>query len=359
MRKRVIIGFSILIVLIIIFGRNFFPFFFQLIFNRDVNLRQTDNKINILLLGTGGVKHEGPDLTDTIMFVSLDTSKNDITLISIPRDLWAPDLNQKINTAYALGEGKRKGGGLILAKSAVSKILNQPVEYGARLNFDGFVQAVDLVGGLDVDVEKTLDDNQYPIDGKENDPCGHKNEELQALATASSQLEAFPCRYMHIHFDHGNQHLDGKQALEFVRSRHGQGDEGTDFARSRRQEKVIKAFKDKIFSPSTIFNPAKFLSLYAILRGNIDTDIRQDELDDFVRLSQRLKTTKVKSAVLDNGDEERSGLLIHPPVSDEYNFEWVLIPRLGNGNFSEVQKYVECEIKTGDCDIFPNASKNH
>ena len=89
-----------------------------------------------------------------------------------------------------------------------------------------------MVGGLNVDVERKLDDPEYPISGKEDDPCDHKEEELQALATASSQLEAFPCRYEHLVINPGLQHMDGATALKFVRSRHAKGSEGSDFARS-------------------------------------------------------------------------------------------------------------------------------
>ena len=329
------------------------PFLFQLIFNRDINLKTSDDHVNVLLLGIGGKNHQGPNLTDTVIFTSLSTKGDKVTLVSIPRDLWVPDLDAKINTAYSTGESKRPGGGLVLSKAVVRKIVNQPIDYVLRIDFDGFVKAVDLIGGLDINVERTFDDLQYPIDGKEEDPCGYSDEELAELATSSSQLEAFPCRYTHVRFDKGKQKMDGKTALRFVRSRHAQGAEGSDFARSKRQEKIIKAFKDKIFSLATLANPAKVVSLYDILKGSIDTDIKDDEFDDFIRLAGKMKTAQTENAVLDTGNEEvkRPGLLINPVSGEEYNFEWVLIPRAGNGNFLEIQKYVDCEIKIGNCSI--------
>lgn len=349
MHKRVKAGLAAFVIILFflwftLFQTNFLPFLFQLVFNKGFNLKESEGRINVLLLGTSGKEDAGPNLTDTIIFGSINPTKNNVTLVSIPRDLWIPSLSQKVNTAYV-------NGGLPLAKSSVSKILNQPINYGIRLNFNGFVQAVNLVGGIDVNIDKAFDDLEYPIDGKENDPCGHEKEELEKLATSSSQLQEFPCRYKKIHFDKGLVHLNGERALEFVRSRHARGSEGTDFARSRRQEKVIKAFKDKIFSLQTILNPARFISLYSILKGNIDTDIKQNEIDDFIRLSQGMKNTKVESAVIDVGDDikTRPGLLMHPPVTVEYNFQWVLIPRIGNGNFQEIQGYIDCEITLGGC----------
>ncbi len=357
MRKKifVVIGVFVLIYFgkVIITTLSLSPFFFQLFFNQSIDLKKTQDRVNVLLLGVGGGTHDGPYLTDTIIFASLDPKNNKATLVSIPRDLWTADLNGRINTAYSDAEYKKKGAGVIVSSAVVSKILQQPIDYVVRIDFNGFVKAVDLLGGTDVNVENQLDDFEYPIAGKEEDICGHTDLEVQKLATASSQLDAFPCRYKHIHFDKGIVMMSGEQALEFVRSRHAQGDEGTDFARSKRQEEVIKAVKDKIFSLNVLINPAKLVNFYSVLKDSIDTNIKTDEFDDFVRLAGKMRTAKIDNAVLDYGDEKknRPGLLIHPVVSERYNNEWVLIPRIGNNNFLEIQKYVDCEIKIGNCPI--------
>ncbi|MFH1832760.1 MAG: LCP family protein [Candidatus Levyibacteriota bacterium] len=336
----------------------FAPVLWQLFFSRDISLKKEDNNINILALGIGGGTHEGPRLTDTIIFSSINLKDNKITLISVPRDLWVPDLNAKINDAYNQGEVKRKGGGLILSKAVVASVLNQQIDYAIRVDFDGFVKAVDLIGGLEIAVDNTFDDYEYPIEGKENDICGHSEEEVQLLATASSQLEAFPCRYTNIHFDKGVMLMNGNTALQYVRSRHAKGIEGSDFARSKRQEKVIKAFKDKLFSTQTILNPFKIISLYNILKSHIDTDIKQEEYDDFTRLFSKVKNANIKSTVIDYGDSanNRPGLLVNPLTTSDFKYQWVLIPRIGNGNFSEIKKFVECEIKTGNCPVSVNPS---
>ncbi len=357
MRKKtfIIIG----VVLLVFFGRlvvgtlKLSPVIFQLIFNHEISLKKADHNVNILLLGIGGGTHEGFDLTDTVIFASIDQIKNKATLVSIPRDFWIPDLSAKINTAYHQGEAKRKGGGLILAKAVVSKVVNQPIDYVLRIDFDGFVKAVELVGEIDVMVDRTFDDYEYPVEGKENETCGHTQEEVDLLATSSSQLEAFPCRYKHIHFDKGKIHMNGQTALEFVRSRHALGGEGTDFARSKRQEKVISALKNKILSVQTFLIPTKIVSLFDILQKSIDTNIKQDEYDDFIRLAQQMKNSNIQDTILDYGDENtnRPGLLINPPISTEFDNQWVLIPRIGNGNYLEIQKYVECEIKSTKCSI--------
>ncbi len=363
---------ALLVFLLIIIGffvyktASFYPFLFQLVVDKGVSLKQTNNNINILLLGIGGGSHDGPNLTDTIILASVNQKNNKVVLTSIPRDLWFPSLTtsfKKVNEAYADGENKRKGGGLVEAEAVVSKITGQHIDYGVRVDFSGFVKAVDILGGLDINVDNTFDDYAYPISGKEDDTCGNLAEDIKAYTesgTASAEMDLikFPCRYKHVHFDKGLMHMDGETALEFVRSRHATGVEGTDFARSKRQEKVIKALKDKILSAQTLINPAKIIQLYSILSGSIDTDIKQSEFDDFVRLAQKMKGAKIQSAVIDYGDPatNRPGLLFNPPYTAEYDYSWVLIPRIGDGNFSEIQKYISCEINNSSCVIPQNPS---
>lgn len=348
----------IIIVVLVVAAIRVTPILFELLFKKEITLKKANTNLNVLLLGAGGGRHEGPDLTDTIIFASLDLEKNKVTFVSVPRDLWVPTLDAKVNNAYASGEEKKEGSGLILAKAVVSDILDKPIDYAVRVDFDGFVKAVDLVGGIDVNVERTLDDYAYPVVGKEQELCGHTEDGIASfsaqIATASAtEFDIFPCRYTHLHVDSGLQHMDGEKALKFVRSRHALGKEGSDFARSKRQEKVINAFKDRIFSLDTLVNPLRVIALYDTLRSNINTDIKDTEFDDFIKLAQKMKKAKIKNVVLDFGDEEtgRAGLLINPLPSSEYRLQWVVIPRIGNGNFSEIQKHVSCEIKNGPCTV--------
>lgn len=371
-RKRPLILLAIIVVILAIFvvkTASIYPILFQLLFNKQVELKQTtDNKINVLLLGIGGGSHEGPNLTDTIILASLDPKNDKVTLVSIPRDLWFPDINQKINAAYQIGlSSKNPDAGLALAEAAVGKVTGQSIDYAVRLDFSGFVKAVDEVGGLDINVNNTFDDYQYPIGGKEDDSCGLSEQAIQQfIATDSAEADLpleFPCRYKHLHFDKGLQHMDGETALEFVRSRHGTNGENSDFARSKRQEKVINAFKAKILSAQTLLNLPKMLSLYNTLKSSIDMNIPQSGFDDFIRLAEKMRGAKIQSVVIDTGDvaSQRAGLLNESVVQADYGNTSALIPRIGNGNFSEIQKYISCEITKGNCVVSPlpaAASKN-
>lgn len=336
------------------FLSEFFPTATHVLFHPGAALKEVNGKTNVLLLGIGGGSHDGPNLTDTIIFASIDWKKNTVTLVSIPRDLWVPNLQtdsgvKKINEAYAAQ-------GLSLAESTVGSVVGQQIQYGIRLDFQGFVDAIDQIGGIDVTVANTLDDYNYPLSGKEDDACGHTPEEIKTFtATPSAEVDNFDffsCRYKHLHFDVGQQHMDGETALEFVRSRHGVGSEGSDFARSARQQLVIEAARNKMIS-SALFSPGKLLGLYGILKGSIDTDMTSTDLGLFLDKLPTLKNAKVITAVVDLGDylTQRAGLLQLAPIEPMYDNLSVLIPRVGNGDFSEIHAFVTCEITKGNCTV--------
>ena len=280
-------------------------------------LHTTSGRTNILLLGMGGAGHEAPDLTDSLIFISLNPTTYDMVLISLPRDIWVDQLQAKINTAYYYGQQRSPGGGLTLAKTTVSQLLGQPIHYAVGLNFSGFTRALDLVGGIDVDVPQTFDDFSFPIPGKEADP-----------------VEAN--RYEHLHFDAGLNHFDGATALKYVRSRNAPGDQGTDFARSSLQQQVIAAFKLKLFSANLITSPQRFPQLLQIFNQSVIHDLGPAELLAFSKLAMGFKSAYLRSGLFGTGTAASPGLLLHPPVSRRYGSQWVLIPK----DDRQLQEYV-------------------
>jgi len=300
-------------------------------------IKQTDGRVNILLLGIGGGAHDGPNLTDSIIIASYDLKSKNVTMFSIPRDLWLDNIHEKVNAAYQIGLSN--GQGLSFTEDKIDDILGIPIHYAVVIDFSGFAKAVDLVGGVDVNVPDTFDDYEYPIDGKENDLCGHALSELPDLVNVStiSATQAFPCRYEHLHFDEGKQHMDGETALKFVRSRHGTGVEGSDFARSRRQQLVIQSFREKLLSAQTVFNPKKIASLIDAFGKSINTDIPSDQFLELYGLVKSEKTTN--NVVLGDLGDGKS-LFINPPV-DQYG-AWVLIPP--NNDFNLVANFVKTTL---------------
>lgn len=318
----------------------------------DSGPKSTHGRTNILILGIGGDGHEGPNLTDTIILASLDKKGKDIALVSIPRDLWAPNLDSKINSAYAFGQDKDEKG-LELAKDTVSKLFDLPIHYAVRVDFSAFVKAVDLVGGLDVEVANTFTDARYPVPGKEDDPCGFEietkiengiRETYIKDATGSAVLvteenNPFECRYETITFKKGPNHLNGEISLKFVRSRHGNNGENSDFARSARQEKIISAFRTKIMSAETLLNPKTIIDLITTFGNSIDTDISSEEIAPFVKFAQKLSDAQIRRVVLDDSRKD-SVLIAGDPVN--YRGQFVLLPK--SGIWTDLAEYVQTEI---------------
>lgn len=331
-----------------------------------ISLNSSGGRINILLLGIAGGTHDGVNLTDTIMVASYNLKTNQVYLISIPRDLWLPALRSKANAVYQIGLSQ--GNGLGLTKTVVGNILGIPIHYGLRVDFRGFVQVIDAIDGIDVLVERSFDDYQYPIQGQENDLCGYEEKEMDFseeeakklnidpgkrkilispegdIATDSAEegkgVKYFSCRYEHVGFERGKMHMNGAVALTFTRSRHGTNGEGSDFRRSKRQQKVLEAVRNKILSLETLANPQKVADLLKALGKSIDTDIAIKDTVEFYKLSKKLD--KVFNFVLDDSPkvglpDGRSVLLIHPPVSD-YGGAYVLVSQ--DDDFSYIQGYV-------------------
>lgn len=355
-KKYIVIGFLLLFgIFSLLLGetlKNSTVFVYELLFKKDIELKRENGNLNILLLGIGGDTHDGPELTDTIIFANINIEQEKISLFSIPRDLWIPELGQKINTAYAHGQTSEKKG-LFFTSAVVEKVVGKEVHYSIVIDFSGFEKLIDLLGGIEVIVERSFDDFQYPIRGREEDLCGHTEEEVPFLATASGELEAFPCRYEHIHFGKGTQHMDGATALEFVRSRHAQGAEGTDFARSQRQQKVILAVQKKVLSLGILLNPVKAMGVFNLVRDHVYTNVTSSEYDDFVKLTRKMEKAKIQSYVIQYADDQKQeyGLLTNPMPSPEYKFQWVLIPRRGNGDFSEIHEYIRCIEEGNICSV--------
>jgi polyisoprenyl-teichoic acid--peptidoglycan teichoic acid transferase len=292
----------------------------SLITNDGITLKSSQQKTNVLLLGIGGGDHEGGDLTDTMIVLSLDRQKKSAALISIPRDTWSDTLKDRINTAYHYGELKQKGGGMILAKAIVEDVIGMPIHYTMLIDFSGFKDIVDMVGGIDVNVSKTFTDTEYPIPGMEHSTCPDD--------------PTNKCVYETVHFDSGLQHMDGDRALIYVRSRHAEGEEGTDFARNRRQQEVLIALKDKIIHPIGWVNFFRITHLFTVLDKAIDADMNIGELATVGKQYLKLKDTDVKKIAFDT-------LLIEAPAY-LYNGMYVLVPK---DSWSSVTTYIQDQLQ--------------
>lgn len=295
---------------------------------------ERDERVNMLLMGVGGSGHDGPQLSDTMIFASIQPDTGDIGMISIPRDLIVPIPDygwRKINHANAYGEQDKTGYGPDLASQVVEEVLGQPIHYHVRVDFNGFAELIDSIGGIEVAVENSFSDFQYPSHGKAYAECGTVetiiNEEGE-----SEEVPSYDCRFETISFQKGWTQMDGDTALKFVRSRHGTNGESSDFARSKRQQQVLKAVKDKVFSASTFLNPSKINRIKDTLEGNIATNISTWELLRFASMAKSLNTDNISHHVLDASPES-------PLYATNLNGAYVLLPK--NDDWGLVQNLAE------------------
>lgn len=231
------------------------------------------DRINIALLGIGGEGHEGAQLTDTILIASIKPSTKQVALISIPRDTVVniPGYGyRKINEANALAEMQNPGSGPDSALQTLQDFLGIDIPYYARVDFGGFEKLIDDIGGVDVYVDKSFSDSDFPT---------------------------WDYKVRTVSFTKGWSHFDGAQALDFARSRHGNNFEGSDFARAHRQQKMLVAARDKLLSTETLLHPSRLTDILNTLDAHIKTNIGVTDLLELSQIAKDVDTNKVTNIV--------------------------------------------------------------
>jgi LCP family protein required for cell wall assembly len=226
-------------------------------------------RINLLLLGSDtDQKFQGQPLAQTDIVVTIDQTTKTVGMLSIPRDFFlnVPGYGMhKLDEAYSLG-------GVTLSCLTIEQDFGIPLNYYAWVGLDGFINVINTVGGADVNVTHTIVDDNYPNDiNNKTDPYA-----LERLYLAP-----------------GPQHLNGQQALEYVRSRHA--DLVGDFGRSARQQQVLLSLKSKLNNPS-IFS--KLSTIAKELQGSVKTDMQLTDVLKLMNFAKSLNTSAIQRLVL-------------------------------------------------------------
>jgi len=209
--------------------------------NAITQLQQTNNSLNsdiftVLILGTN------ENLTDTIILASINPSKETITLISFPRDLYVN--GRKINSIYSAY-------GIEKIKQDLTKLSGLKIDKYVIFDFSAFKEVVDILGGIDIYVNKEINDPYFPAANN---------------------------GYTEYSIDEGSHHMDGEQALMYARSRKTTND----FDRSKRQQQVIQAIRVKVKILDLLSDIDKAKNLYGVVIKNIKTDIGVFEALDYL-----------------------------------------------------------------------------
>lgn len=274
-----------------------------------------DERVNILLVGVDALPGRSTQLTDTMMVVSLDPNGGPSAMISIPRDTYAAPLpdgstfNQKLNALMVIANqdpARYPDGGVATLKQAVGTLLGIQIHYFAAINLLGFKEAVDSIGGVDLDVARAIVDPTYA------DEHNHRTG---------------------FFLSRGLKHMNGHTALGFVRSRHGAGD--SDFTRADRQQQLLTAMRAKLTAGNLL---TALPGLLDAVKHTILTDVPSDQIPQLAQVVQDA----------DIGNLQR--IVLQPPeyyqVSASSATGYILIPRL-NVIRDEVQRLLGGEAAPG------------
>ncbi|KXK09142.1 MAG: putative transcriptional regulator YvhJ [Microgenomates bacterium OLB22] len=359
-----LVGGAVLIISLLIFGtiRSFYT-------NISTGSRRgptpapEQTEFGVLLMGYGGGSHEGTYLTDTIMALHINTKTKQAVLVSVPRDTWVripadggAAFYSKINAAYQMGlfpknyprlldQFHGEQGAADLIKGLLRTITGIKTDYYLAIDFAGFHKAVDILGGLDINVQKGFDDYEYPIEGKKDDTCGKDEAQFQEallIATDSPEL-AFPCRFEHLHFEKGLTHMDGETALKFVRSRHS-AEDGGDFARARRQQEFLAALREKVLSIG--FLP-KIIPLMNELDDHIRTDAPPELIQKFIGEAGSASQYRVTQVVLSTDNYLKNSV--------SADRQYILISKQGQDVWTKLRGDIQVLLQGGSLTPSPSA----
>ena len=278
---------------------------------------------NILIVGVDTRDKEALLNTDTLILASYNYETKDIVMISTPRDFMAEINNSnwfnKINSVYLYAENKTKGSGMMALRKTIEEVTGTEIQYHAMVDFKAFEKIIDAVGGVDINVENSFTDYDYP------DGYSKKT----------------------ISFKAGPQTMDGKTALEYARSRHSQqNNEGSDYSRARRQQKVIVALQEKILNTSTLTSPKAIMEIFASVANNIKvSEFTIDDIQAGLNLAKDFQDNNGKSYsfVLDPS-AGNSQIISNQNVLDPDGktvTDYRIGPKLGLGNYTDINKYVK------------------
>jgi LCP family protein required for cell wall assembly len=240
------------------------------------------SRINILFVGLrGGEPQEAdcPFCTDTLILLTVDPVTKTAGMLSIPRDMWVniPGFSySRINTAWTLGRGsKLPGGGPALTMKTVSHFIGVPVDYYVQVDFDTFVDVVDMIGGVDI----------YNDEDLLLDPVAHGKDYPKVRLTCC-----------------GERHMNGPTALAYARCRHAeQGCTDGDFGRARRQQKVILAIREKVFSAENFpVLLAQAPELYNRFSEGIHTNMSLEDAIKLAILAKDISIGDIQNKVIDS-----------------------------------------------------------
>jgi LCP family protein required for cell wall assembly len=290
-------------------------------------------QVNILLAGNSSddVGHDGGQLTDSIMLLSIDTRNHKAYMMSIPRDLWVNignDGYNKINFAYVSGLNHKfsqsgfPDGGMGQLESIVEQSFGVNIDYYALINYQALKNAVDAVGGIDFNVQSSDKRGLYDpnIDYVTHKPL--------------------------VKLTNGIHHIDGEQALDISRARgdsaYSYGFPRSDFDRTENQRKLLVAREAKAITAGVLASPTRLSSLSDALGNNVKSDITISEVRRMYDLIKDMKSGDIASVGLNSANGKNLLASYQSPDGQS-----ALVPAAGFDDYSDIKAYIK-QITSSD-----------
>jgi len=276
------------------------------------SLEKDNDQTNFLVIGTGTDEHDGAHLTDTMIVASLDHNLDVVTMVSIPRDmhlkdnlLQVPRINEIFYYAKEHFGSEKEGLDFLIEK--IEDLTGLPIHYYVKIDFNGFTEIIDAIGGIDIDVPEAIYDPFYP-----------------KAETISYEL---------FQVSKGLQHMSGDTALKYARSRKTT----SDFDRSKRQQQIIYAIKEKTLQTRLILDTDKLKKLLSTINDNIETNLNIREMLTLGALADKFSQENMLNFQIHDDPVQCGGFLYAPPI-EQNGGAFLLQPA---GGIQYIQKYFE------------------
>jgi polyisoprenyl-teichoic acid--peptidoglycan teichoic acid transferase len=286
---------------------------------------ESSGRVNILLAGNSAddVGHDGGNLTDSIMIVSINTKDHTGFMLSIPRDLWVdiPTLgHQKINSAITVSDFNSPGypsNGMGQLEQIIQTQLGIPINYYVLIDYAAIRDGVNAVGGITVNIQSS-------------DPRGLYDPSVDYVTRGPL-----------VKLTNGQHTLNGEQALDLARARGdasgSYGFELSDFTRTQNQRMMLTALAQKVKTAGVLTNPIRISQLFSALSNNVHTDLSLNNVFRLAQITKPMDITNVQSV-----SYSYTGMnpLLKGHV-DPASGQDALIPSAGVDNFSQLQAYYQ------------------
>ena len=267
----------------------------------ETEVKRSNGTTTVLLLGLDSLETRpgSPQLTDTMMLVSLNYKKSKVTMVSLPRDIWNQAYQTKINALYHYGKDRYPDSPEQFSTEVLTEMTGLPIEYTLVITMDQVAEIIDLLGGIEVDVPVAFTDTTFP------------RPDVDVTKVSDPNL-----LYETISFETGPQLLDSTKALQYIRSRKSGDDEGDDTARSRRQQLIIASIATKLQSKDTITNPKLMGDLFSYYQNTFSQSVPiTDGIGLIAELLPQKDQLTLTTASLPIAPENPNGVITNPALS--------------------------------------------